>query len=134
MKFYERTTRSWGIFGTAFSESIYDELLNEFDFETSGNCNIEPMDHADELLRRRNYNLTSINIFPTLISPDVRTSSHDHDGNQLDWIKRYTFIGENDSWPSLFSKHYGLRFSNVSTARIRSANEVDWFHSRAPKA
>ena len=105
MKYWQRTYLSWGLFAIAFSEQFYDPLLAQFDYETSGRCTSMPIDQLNEMAGSKGWP-ENINIYPTLVLPDVTESTHDAKYIEADWIKRKTLIGNADN----FSKYYGLRF------------------------
>jgi len=114
MKYYFRTMYSAGAFGLALSESIFDKLLRAYDYETSGICTDVAVDALELFVKEGNIqNIIGVNIYPTLILPDVTDSTHTEDllDENLDdesvWIKRFTLI-ENAKF---FSKYYDLRFS-----------------------
>ena len=105
MKYYQRTYFSVGAFTIAFSEQFYDPLLAEFDYQTSGRCTKRPIDALDQIAGFRG-SPKNINIYPTLVLPDVTESTHSGKKNQSKFIEDRTLIGNADN----FSKYYGLRF------------------------
>merc|ERR1712228_1120147 len=120
MKYYHRTIQSYGAFGLAFSKNIFDELLRVYDYQTSGICTDVPIDCLD-LYRARKQVLKridiSINIFPTLILPDVTDSTHTQNINELHWIQNHTLLSS-ANLTKFFSKYYDLRFPEKSHPHI----------------
>merc|ERR1712129_495094 len=103
IKYYNRTSSSCGAFGLALSSSVYDILLRTFDYQTSGVCNDVAIDAMDLYKERGllNDSMRSINIYPTLILPDVTNETL----MGTDWIERNTLIGHKEH----VSKYYSLR-------------------------
>ena len=116
IKYYFRTMYSAGAFGLALSEKIFDKLLRAYDYETSGICTDVAVDALEIFVEKGMIqNIIGVNIYPTLILPDVTDSTHTEDllDENLDdesvWIKRFTLI-ENAKF---FSKYYDLRFGKM---------------------
>merc|ERR1712129_23250 len=123
IKYWKRTRLSYGAFGIGLAHRSFDIVLSAFDFETSGVCNNLPIDNLDAM---SHLDLQSINIFPTLILPDVRDSTHwqGKARNQSDWIREHTLI-EN---AQLFSKYYQLRFANPINQSATPQTHITFDH------
>eukprot|EP01083_Nonionella_stella_P036910 100687_1 len=110
MKYYLKNIWSFGTFGIAFHADWFEELIDLYDIE-SERVNCFPLDqyllwypHSVKVRNR------AFNIHPTLVLPDVTTSTMRGARKMNEFIHNHT----TDQDASHFTKYWSLRFSNES--------------------
>eukprot|EP01083_Nonionella_stella_P225738 802247_1 len=115
MKFYSKNVRSWGTFGIAIHSDWFEEFIDLFDIE-SERINAFPFDEYFYFYQNRaRVRWRAFNIHPTLVLPDVTSSSvRVAKEEMLHFIQDRT----TDHNASHFSKYWHLRFSNNTQSYI----------------
>eukprot|EP01083_Nonionella_stella_P098491 277021_1 len=116
MKFYFQTQYSFGTFAIAIHSEAFEELIDVFDMDGE-RVNCLPMDiyHMFPTTKSRlhDINMRLLNIHPTLVLPDVTTSTM-REGREMD---KYIQERTTDHNVSHFSKWWNLRFSDELSER-----------------
>eukprot|EP01083_Nonionella_stella_P036908 100683_1 len=110
IKFYAKTRTSLGTFAIAFHDEGFEELIDLFDMEGE-RVNCFPIDTYNLLLNNKRLENRVLNIHPTLVLPDVTTSTLRDDTYAMETFMRERTTDHNISH---FSKYWNLRFSNRS--------------------
>eukprot|EP01083_Nonionella_stella_P098490 277020_1 len=114
MKFYTKTRQSYGAFGIAIHAEGFEELIDLFDMEGE-RINCFPIDMYYRFLNKERLKNRLLNIHPTLVLPDVTTSTLRKARTMEKFIQERT----TDHSVSHFSKWWNLRFSNASDRQSR---------------
>eukprot|EP01083_Nonionella_stella_P144430 450938_1 len=108
IKYFRKTSKTYGAFALAIAFEMYSILIDMFDFDK--HVLVVPLDNHMSLAKQWNLvNVTqnSFNIHPNLVLPDVTTSTI----RENRWQPWYILDKTTDTDLSRYSKYYDLRFA-----------------------
>eukprot|EP01083_Nonionella_stella_P167228 561456_1 len=119
MKIYTKNENSWGTFGIAIHSDFFENLIGLFGIEGK-KLNDLPLDEYFSFLKySAKKRSRSFNIHPTLVLPDVTSSSLRKDSIEMDSFLKHQTTDHNASH---FSKYWNLRFSHERQSYVKRIN------------